>query len=133
MIGSLSCHKGELGHAILLAKKAAALRKIPASYRPSFARLTGACPAGVPEVRWLQAVADAERFLSAWGETADRLGWTATDLFDLHETVPLSRMDRMGLVWLLKGERVLDITESIARLEGGHAFYRRPAGTRAVR
>ena len=49
------------------------------------------------------------------------------DLFDLHETVPLSRVDRMGLVWLLKGERVVLLTEAVARLERGLAVYRRPA------
>ena len=40
--------------------------------------------------------------------------------------VPLSRVDRMGLVWLLKGERVVLLTEAEARLERGLAVYRRP-------
>src|SRR4051794_20050129 len=48
---------------------------IPATYRDAFADLCGACPAGVPEPRWRHAIADAERFLAEWGETAERLGW----------------------------------------------------------
>jgi len=40
--------------------------------------------------------------------------------------VPLSRMDRMGLLWLLKGQRVTKMTETEARLQRGLAFYRTP-------
>ena len=86
------------------------------------------CPAGVPEPRWRQAIRDAERFLREWGETAERLGWTADDLFGLHPTVPLSRVDRMGLIWLVKGERVAELTQTTARFDRGLAFYRRPVG-----
>jgi hypothetical protein len=50
--------------------------------------------------------------------------WTADDLFGLHPTVPLSRVDAMGLVWLLKGKRVTLLTETEARLERGLAYYR---------
>ena len=105
---------------------------IPAPYRAAFAALCSTCPVGVPEPRWRQAIADAERFLAEWGETAPKLGWSARDLFDLHETVPLSRMDRMGLCWLLKGQRVTLITETVARFEGGLAYYRQLANTRAA-
>ena len=82
----------------------------------------------MPQQRWQLALADAERFLTEWGETAERLGWTAADLFDLHPTVPLSRVDRMGLVWLLKGERIVSLTDAVARLEGGLAIYRSARG-----
>ena len=97
-----------------------------APYCAGLERLSAACPAGVPDDRWRLALADAERFLAEWGDAAERLGWTEADLFDLHETVPLSRVDRMGLVWLLKGERVVLLTEGVARLERGLAVYRRP-------
>jgi hypothetical protein len=100
---------------------------IPAAFRAGFSLISGSCPVGVPEHRWHQGVADAERFLRDWGDTAERLGWTAIDLFNLHPSVPLSRVDRMGLVWLLKGERVVLLTDSVARLERGLASYRRPA------
>ena len=99
---------------------------VPVPYQTALADLCRACPAGVPRSRWEQAIADAERFLTEWGETAD-------DLFGLHPTVPLSRVDCMGLVWLLKGQRVVLLTKGAARLERGLAFYRRPAGTGAGR
>src|SRR3954462_15597558 len=38
---------------------------------------------------------------------------------------PLSRVDHMGLVWLLKGERIIALTDRLARLERGQAVYRR--------
>ena len=83
----------------------------------------------MPEDRWRLATADAERFLAEWGGAAERLGWAAADLFGLHPTVPLSRVDQMGLVWLLKGERVVLLTEVAARLERGLAVYRRLSAT----
>ena len=92
--------------------------------------MCGACPAGVPRSRWEQAVYDAELFLAEWGSAAERLGWTADDLFGLHPTVPLSRVDCMGLVWLLKGERVAELTADTARFEQGLAFYRRAPASR---
>ncbi|MGC1575708.1 MAG: hypothetical protein WA813_06210 [Beijerinckiaceae bacterium] len=39
----------------------------------------------------------------------------------------MSRYDRMGLIWLLRGETVLDITETLANLSGGLSFYRKLA------
>jgi hypothetical protein len=99
---------------------------VPAVYARAFATLQLACPTGVPEPRWRQAISDSGLFLDEWGQMAEHLGWTARDLFDLHSTAPLSRMDHMGLVWLLKGERVTLLTASKARLERGLAYYRRP-------
>jgi hypothetical protein len=32
----------------------------------------------------------------------------------------------MGLCWMLKGERVIAVTETAARLSGGLSFYQRP-------
>src|SRR4051812_37174905 len=50
---------------------------VPAVYATAFANLQACCPTDVPEARWRQAVNDAALFLDQWGETADRLGWTA--------------------------------------------------------
>jgi len=69
------------------------------------------CPDHVPVERWEQAVEDARRFLATWGEQAEALGWSSSDLFGLH-TPPenprpsyrrLSRYDETGLIWLLEG------------------------------
>ena len=65
--------------------------------------------------------------LGRWGEQAQALGWTARELFGLH-TVPerpaanyrrLSRYDETGLVWLLRGQAVIALTETIAAILQG--------------
>ena len=87
--------------------------------------------------RWQQAVADGKTFLARWGEQAHALGWTARDLFGLHH-VPESpapnyrrpsRYDETGLVWLLRGRRVVALTETTAAIQnpvsGSITVYRR--------
>ena len=94
-----------------------------------------ACPEHVPEERWRDAVADARRFLAEWGEQAVALGWTTDDLFGL-APIPdrpkpsferLSRYDLTGLVSLLRGRRVIALTEITAVIEtaSGTLAYRR--------
>src|ERR1700738_1683947 len=88
------------------------------------------CPDHVPVERWEQAVEDARRFLATWGEQAEALGWSSSDLFGLH-TPPenprpsyrrLSRYDETGLIWLLEGCEVLAVTATTARIQ-------RPSGS----
>jgi hypothetical protein len=67
---------------------------------------------------------DVRVFLDAWGVQAARLGWTVDDLFGLDPGAPMSRYDRMGLLWMLKGYRVVALTSSEARLNRGLAYYR---------
>jgi len=98
---------------------------LPEVYQKAMVAIEAACPNGVPVERWQRALADAGSFFALWGDTAERLGWTADDLFGLHPTAPLSRMDHMGLIWLLKGERVVLLTATEARLDRGNAYYRR--------
>jgi hypothetical protein len=99
--------------------------------------LESRCPDLVPLDRWQQAVADGKTFLAQWGEQAQALGWTTKDLFGLltapqHAKLtfnPLSRYDETGLIWLLKGRRVVALTESTAAIEkpasGAVTMYRR--------
>ena len=93
------------------------------------------CPAYVEAKRWRQAVEDARRSVAEWGEQAAALGWTADDLFGL-APIPdrpkarferLSRYDLSGLVWLLRGRRVIALTEITAVIEtaSGTLAYRR--------
>jgi len=98
---------------------------LPEVYQKAMVAIEAACPNGVPVERWQRALADAGSFFALWGDTAERLGWTADDLFGLHPTAPLSRMDHMGLIWLLKGERVVLLTATEAWLDRGNAYYRR--------
>jgi hypothetical protein len=99
--------------------------------------LESRCPDLVPLDRWQQAVADGKTFLAQWGEQAQALGWTTKDLFGLltapqHAKLtfnPLSRYDETGLIWLLRGRRVVALTESTAAIEkpasGAVTMYRR--------
>ena len=84
------------------------------------------CPDHVSLVDWQQAIKDGRRFLGKWGEPAEALGWTARDLFGLHE-VPqtphasyrrLARYDCTGLIWLLRGAVVVNLTDSTATICG---------------
>ena len=54
---------------------------------------------------WQQLIVDAERFLDSWGIQAARLGWPAWELFGCHRRAPWGRIQGMGLVLLLRGER----------------------------
>jgi hypothetical protein len=84
------------------------------------------CPAGVPVERWQQAVVDAERFLSEWGNGAEGFGWPVADLFGLHPVAPMARYDVMGLRWVLHGKAVVLLTETEARLSDGLTFRHPP-------
>src|SRR5262249_46774872 len=87
--------------------------------------LESRCPELVPVERCQRAVEDGRRFLAQWGGPAAALGWTARDLFDLHQ-IPdspapdyrrLSRYDETGLIWLLRGRPVVALTASTAAIE----------------
>ena len=108
----------------------------PNSYAFALTALRAKCPAYVPENRWHQAIADATAFISQWGAQAHGLGWTAGELFGL-QPVPerpaanysrLSRLDDMGLIWLLRGRPVIELTatEAVTRCHSGARLtYRR--------
>jgi hypothetical protein len=102
----------------------------------SFAALEARCPEHARADCWQQAIEDGHRFLTQWGEQAEALGWTARDLFGLapmpdkpHPRYQrLSRYDETGLIWLLRGRRVLALTESAAAVAsptGAVTVYRR--------
>jgi hypothetical protein len=92
---------------------------------PVLAALEARCPDLVPAQRWQQAIEDGRRFLARWGEQAEALGWTARDLFGLHQPPAdphpsysrLSRYDETGLIWLLDGRRVAALTEDTAAIQ----------------
>jgi hypothetical protein len=112
------------------------LSEISSPLRRTLSALESACPELVPGDRWRRCVEDGRRFLAAWGEQADALGWTAKDLFGLHQppATPhpsysrLSRYDEIGLIWLLQGRPVVALTEATAAIQsstGALTIYRR--------
>jgi hypothetical protein len=98
---------------------------VPGIYASEFARLQAHAPPEVPIDRWHQFINDAGIFLDQWGCEAERLGWSAEELFDLHPDAPMARYDQMGLIWMLKGERAVALTATEAKLSGGLTFYRK--------
>jgi hypothetical protein len=107
----------------------------PHPYRMTFDTLGRRCPDFVPNDRWKRAIDDAESFLATWGAQAKAFGWTARELFGLPD-VPdrprpsyqrLSRYDLTGLLWLLQGRRVVELTKDKAVIETptGTVSYRR--------
>jgi hypothetical protein len=107
----------------------------PGSYASALAALRAECPAHVDAADWQQAIEDGHRFATQWGKQAEALGWATADLFGLH-TPPetpspnyrrLARYDQTGLIWLLHGRRVVELTKDKAVIETatGTVSYRR--------
>jgi hypothetical protein len=115
VIEMLSRHKPEIVNL---------LKSLTAGFSDAFARLECRCPDHVDEERWRQCIDDARHFLANWGRQAEALGWTAKDLFGLHkppkEPHPsyqrLSRYDKTGLLWLLRGRLVVALTQTTAAI-----------------
>jgi hypothetical protein len=100
-------------------------------------------PDHVEDADWHRAINDGRQFLAGWGETAERLGWTADDLFGLppipENPAPnyrrLSRYDLTGLVWMLRGRFVVGMaanSASVVTPNGGHLTFYRLAGSDTV-
>ena len=98
---------------------------VPALYASEFARLQAHAPAEVPRDRWHQFINDAGLFFDRWGRQAEALGWRPDELFGLDPVAAMARYNRMGLIWMLHGETVIDITATAARFSGGLTFYRK--------
>jgi hypothetical protein len=89
-------------------------------------------PRDVPARRWTQFIIDALRlFRDGTIAQAIDLGWDALDLFGCDDRAPYARIDQMGLVWLVAGNRVVSISSSAAVIEtrtGSRQTYRRRTG-----
>ena len=101
------------------------VRGIPAVYAKAFVDLLARQPDNVPDDRWRHCLDDSRVFFERWGGQAQKLGWTARDLLGLHAVAPMSRYDVMGLLWSLKGERVVEFGAKMAKLSGGLTVRRR--------
>jgi hypothetical protein len=96
----------------------------PSPLADAFAILQRKCPGCVEPAIWRQAVADSQQFMDTWGKQAWALGWTAEELFGLHEPPSnphpsynrLARYDCKGLVWILEGRPVLALTADTATI-----------------
>jgi hypothetical protein len=103
---------------------------VPQAWAEALARLDSAKPpADVPSRRWLAFVDDCGRFLDAgWAERAAALGWGPLDLFGCDRERPFARIDRMGLLWLLDGGKLIELHRDRALIEttaGARQCFRR--------
>jgi hypothetical protein len=75
-------------------------------------------PADVPLRRWQTFVDDCGRFLDhGWAEKAAALSWGPYDLFGCDRDQPFARIDQAGLLWLLNGCTLIDLSENTATIE----------------
>ena len=85
-------------------------------------------PAAGPAERWKALREDAYHFLRDHAARAHELGWTDHDLFGVHPEKPWGRFDHMGLVPLLNGAKVVDLSTDKAVIEkpsGARLTFRR--------
>jgi hypothetical protein len=87
-------------------------------------------PTDVPPHRWLQFLDDCQRFLAIWGAKAADLGWNAEALFGCARTQPLAHLQVAGLIWALRGRKIVRLYTDSASIEdpadgSQHVFNRR--------
>ena len=85
------------------------------------------CPLPIQLARWERMRRDAVAFTDRWGGTAEALGWSGLAVFGCSPGFA-RRLDRDGLLWLLEGRAVIEVTLDtavIANVSGGRLTYRR--------
>jgi hypothetical protein len=89
---------------------------------------------GIPPQRWPQVQRDAARLVEGgWVQQALALGWSTADLFGCDQRAPWHRLDRCGLVLLIGGREVVELSADIAALRtstGAALRFRRRAPAR---
>jgi hypothetical protein len=105
---------------------------IPHAWAEGYARLHPDHPPGdVPLRRWQTFVDDCGRFLdNGWGAKVAALGWGPLNLFGCDQERPFARIDHAGLLWLVNGDRLVELDRNRAVIErrtgGRQTFRRRP-------
>jgi hypothetical protein len=106
--------------------------KIPRAWAEGFAQLRPERPPfDVPPKRWQQFIDDIGCFLDAgWAEKAAALSWGPLDLFGCDRERPFDRIGHAGLLWLLDGDRCVELNRQTAVIERRtgtrQTFRRRP-------
>jgi hypothetical protein len=73
---------------------------------------------GIPPQRWPRVQRDAARLVEGgWVQQALTLGWTAADLFGCDQCAPWHRLDRSGLLPLIGGHDIVELTAQDAALK----------------
>lgn len=90
---------------------------VPPAFARAFAALQFEAPEGVSLARHEEMMDDAGRLLDAWGEEAERLGWSAADLIGPDPSPE-------PLAWALKGATIARIHRNGATLSDGRKYRR---------
>jgi TubC N-terminal docking domain len=84
---------------------------------------------GIPPTRWPHIQRDTRHLVERrWLHRALDLGWSTADLFGCDQRAPWYRLDRSGLVLLLGGHEIIELTADMATLRtssGSVLRYRR--------
>ena len=100
----------------------------PRAWADALARLNPSKPpCDVPPKRWVQFIDDCGRFLdSGWAERAAMLGWGPLDLFGCDRERPFARIDHLALLWLLNGDKLVELHRDQGEDRYGDRITRRP-------
>lgn len=106
-----------------------------------FAKLDHArIPSRIPKVVWLQFIGDGARFLALEEKTgacsAALLGWGELDLFGIDQQMALANGQKLGLLWFVRGGKIVELDAGAAVIEDTHStrrnYIRRKFGPGAV-
>jgi len=104
----------------------------PREWAEALARLDPAHPpSDVPLERWVQFINDCGRCLDEGrADRAAALGWGPLDLFGCDRERPWARIDHQGLLWLLNGDKIVELYRDKALIETAtsarQTYRRRP-------
>jgi hypothetical protein len=72
---------------------------------------------GLPRNRWPQIQRDTRHLIECgWLHAALDLGWSTADLFGCDQRAPWYRLDRSGLVLLMGGHEIVELSSDVATL-----------------
>ena len=114
------------------------ITSLPDVWRQGVLRLLAMpCPPAVSTKAWAAMIHVSIRTVAS-GRAAEAasLGWEALDLWGCHSDKPYQRLDCAGLVWLLTGNEVIDLTAGTAtirtRAGATQTHRRRPSVTTEI-
>ena len=124
VLDALREHKPEI-----MAALATASPSIPQEWLDGVSKLLGTPhPEGMAPESWMLFLASCDAFMAGtWPGKAASMGWDAHHLFGCDGLRPGARVDRMGLLWLLRGGRIAALTSESAAIEmpsGSRLTYR---------
>lgn len=91
--------------------------KGPEEWRAGLNRLVPVpAPKGLYSSEWTEAIKRAVSFCDNWGDQALSCGWTARELFGMHPSAPLARLDGLGVAFMGTDAKVVGVEPGIVRL-----------------